>query len=111
MTRLQSRTKFLACRFAKHLLLLPLVAWMMLTPSAVVRGSGPQRRLLVLYSTRMGGLAPVEMEQGFRSTLYKELADNLDLHIEYIDSIRFPGEEYQLAFRDFLRRKYAGQSF
>jgi PAS domain S-box-containing protein len=51
------------------------------------------------------------MEQGFQATLYKELAANLDLHIEYLDSIRFPGEEYQAAFRDFLRRKYAGQNF
>ena len=46
-----------------------------------------------------------------RTVLNNGLAGHLDYYAEYLDVMRFPEPDYQLAVRDFLRRKYAGQTF
>jgi PAS domain S-box-containing protein len=86
------------------------LAWLLFQPCGVTSGSEPQQKLLILYTYRMGGFGPVEIERALESTFYnKQLTNRLDLYTEYIDSIRFPEEEYQLALRKFFRRKYARQ--
>ena len=67
----------------------------------------PQKAVLVLIATRRDAPASTMLDTTIRSVLNDGLAGRLDYYTEYIDATRFPDAEYQLALRDFLRRKYA----
>ena len=66
----------------------------------------PQKAVLVLIATRRDAPASTMLDTTIRSVLNDGLAGRLDYYTEYIDATRFPDAEYQLALRDFLRRKY-----
>ena len=67
----------------------------------------PQKAVLVLIATRRDAPASTMLDTTIRSVLNDGLAGRLDYYTEYIDATRFPDAEYQLALREFLRRKYA----
>ena len=53
----------------------------------------------------------VDIDDTIRTVLNDGLAGRLDYYTEYLDVARFPEPDYQLAVRDFFRRKYARQTF
>ena len=67
----------------------------------------PQKAVLVLIATRRDAPASTMLDTTIRTVLNDGLAGRLDYYTEYIDATRFPDAEYQLALREFLRRKYA----
>ena len=67
----------------------------------------PQKAVLVLIATRRDAPASTMLDTTIRSVLIEGLAGRLDYYNEYLDATRFPDADYQLALRDFLRRKYA----
>ena len=71
----------------------------------------PQKSVLVLIAARRNAPWTTVQDNTIRTVLYNGLAGHLDYYAEYLDVMRFPEPDYQLAVRDFLRRKYAGQTF
>ena len=71
----------------------------------------PQKRVLVLYSDRIDLPGNIVVDRVLRVELQKHFGLALDLHGEYVETARFPGEEQALALRDFIQRKYAGRRF
>jgi signal transduction histidine kinase len=65
------------------------------------------KRVLVLFTARRDAPYTIAVENVFRQTLANALSDRIDYYTEYIDLSRFSGEDYQIAIRDFLKRKYA----
>jgi signal transduction histidine kinase len=88
-------------------LLLGATVWLL--PGLGHAGWEPQKNVLLLYSQRSDLEANIVVDRTIRSALEEVWHERLDCHSEYIDTIRFPEEDYQLALRDFLRRKYARQ--
>ena len=69
-----------------------------------------QRSVLALYAQRREAPIP----QALDPMLQRILGDRLpgvDYYNEFIDEVRFADPEFQLALRDFLKRKYAGRRF
>jgi signal transduction histidine kinase len=71
----------------------------------------PQKRVLVIYTTRVDSPARAAAERAFRSTLNEGLGVPVDLYSEYIDPGRLSEPSYDSALHDFLSRKYAGVRF
>ena len=71
----------------------------------------PQKSVLVLIAARRNAPWTTVQDNTIRTVLNDGLAGHLDYYAEYLDVMRFPEPDYQLAVRDFLRRKYAGQTF
>jgi signal transduction histidine kinase len=70
-----------------------------------------QKQVLVLYSTRRDAQIAVVGERELPRLLDAGLEEGLDYYSEYIDRARFPDEQYQVAYRDFLRLKYKDHRF
>jgi signal transduction histidine kinase len=70
-----------------------------------------QKRVLVLTALRKDSPAPAAIDRDFQRLLGEGLAGELDYYSESIDVARFGEEDYQLALRDFLARKYSGRPF
>ncbi|WP_422931530.1 ATP-binding protein [Singulisphaera sp. PoT] len=75
-----------------------------LTPAA---GTEAIRRVLVLYPSSEGQPGNLQFDQGLRSTFKSSSRETIELYNEYLDTSRFPGEDYQRRLAEFLRRKYA----
>jgi len=75
------------------------------------RAEPRQKQVLVLYSTRRDAQLVVVGDREIPRILAAGLPEGLDYYSEFIDSARFQHEEYQDAFRDFLRLKYADHAF
>jgi len=75
------------------------------------RAEPRQKQVLVLYATRRDAQLVVVGDREMPRILTAGLPEGLDYYSEFIDSARFPHEEYQDAFRDFLRLKYADHVF
>ena len=84
--------------------------WLLLHPGVQARSAETQKSVLLFYSQRSDLESNITVDRTIRSTLETVFHD-LDYHSEYIDTTRFPEPDYQLALRDFLRRKYARQKF
>jgi len=87
------------------------IAAVMLGPVDDAVAAQSQRRVLVVYSTRADTLLPTIGDQQFPRLLQDGLDAEPDFYSEYIDGARFPEAEYQVAFRDYLKLKYAGSRF
>jgi signal transduction histidine kinase len=72
--------------------------------------SAPQKKVLVVHASRIDAPYTQLVERAFRKTLSEGLHGRLDYYVEHIDIGRFATPDYELALRDFLRRKYADQS-
>jgi signal transduction histidine kinase len=94
------------CSFA--LWLLPILAIAELDRGAWAQDL--QTHVLVLYSTRRDAQIVTVGERELPRILEKGLGE-VDYYSEYIDQARFPDPSYQLAFRDFLERKYKETRF
>ena len=70
-----------------------------------------QKNVLVLYSTGRDAQISIVGERELPQILDRALSHALDYYSEYIDAGRFPDEQYQKAFGDFLRQKYSGLRF
>ncbi len=88
-----------------------ILAWLPFCHASAAESLGKQqKKVLVILSSRREAPYTVLVENAFRKTLGDALAGHLDYYTEYIDFARFSALEYEKAMRDFLRRKYAGQS-
>lgn len=79
--------------------------------AAEVRADTRQKQVLVLYSTRRDAQIVVVGDREIPLILTAGLPEGLDYYSEFIDGSRFPRDDYQAAFRDFLRLKYADHAF
>ena len=70
---------------------------------------GPTKHVLAIYSTRRDAPMSTVGDRELPVLLEQGLKHNLLFYSEYIDLGRFPDADYQQAFSDFLRVKYAGQ--
>jgi signal transduction histidine kinase len=70
-----------------------------------------QKRVLVLTALRKDSPVPAAVDRDFQRILGDGLAGELDYYSEAIDVARFSEDDYQLALRDFLARKYRGRQF
>jgi PAS domain S-box-containing protein len=75
-----------------------------LNPAARAENS---RRVLVLYPTSEGQPGTIAFDQGLRFTLRTSSTEQIEVHNEYLDTVRFPDDQYQRQLAEFLRRKYA----
>jgi signal transduction histidine kinase len=82
-----------------------------LGPVEIASAADRQKQVLVLYSTRRDAQIVVVGDRELPRILEKGLSSGLDYYSEFIDQPRFPDTDYQPAFRDFLRSKYAGHAF
>jgi signal transduction histidine kinase len=87
----------------------PLVAGMLVSAvlSAGALPSPVQKRVLILWGGRVDLPANVVVNQVIRGRLYREFGTDVDTRFEYVE----PSAAPQSALRDFIRQKYAGQSF
>ena len=67
----------------------------------------PQKAVLALYGSRPDLPSNVIVDEIIRSTLERELGPRLDFYAEFLDTVRWPEGETQIAAHDFLRRRYA----
>lgn len=67
------------------------------------------RRVLVLYPVSDGQPGILRFDEGLRSALKARPNDRVEIHNEYLDSARFPGEGFQGKLAEFLREKNAGR--
>ena len=77
----------------------------------VAAAQSPQKAVLVLIPLQRGSSMSLDIDDTIRTVLNDGLAGQLDYYTEYLDVARFPEPDYQLAVRDFFRRKYARQTF
>ena len=76
-----------------------------------VRAQNPQKHVLVLYSVRRDAQIAVIGDRELPRIFNEGLEPAVDYHSEYIDTGRFPNQEYDEAFRQFLLLKYKHQKF
>jgi signal transduction histidine kinase len=69
------------------------------------------KQVLVLHSTRRDANLAIVIDRELPRAVEEGLRQTIDYYSEYIDLSRFSSPQYQAAFRDFLRLKYAGRSF
>jgi signal transduction histidine kinase len=67
------------------------------------------KQVLVLNSTRLDDQFSVVWTRELPKLLSAGLKERVDFYAEYIDFVRFPGIEFESAYLDFLRLKYAGK--
>jgi signal transduction histidine kinase len=102
--------------FARHhlsralLLTVPLLL-MPLSASLSAAAADPQKRVLVLYSSRRDAQIAIVGERELPRMLEEASPGGLDYYSEFIDRPRVPDQAHQEPFRDFLRLKYAQHQF
>ena len=93
------------------------IAWLTLallelaSASSGLAAAGPQRQVLVLYSTRRDAQIVAVGERELPRIIDAGMSQSLDYYSEYIDRARFPDPDYRAAVRDFLRLKYRDHRF
>lgn len=103
----RSGVRFLSRRFV-----LPILATLLSQfPSSAQVGNGTQKKVLVFHLMRRDDASSMTSDRIYRSALADALPGQLDYYSEYVDLARFGGENYQIAFRDFLKEKYKGTGF
>ncbi len=68
-------------------------------------GQAPPR-VLLLYSNDRLLPANLRFDEGFRETLGQAFGERYELYAEFLDAVRFPGEERQEAMAEALRVRY-----
>ena len=86
-----------------------LLVWMALlyVNGGLSRQSTATRRILVLHWDNKDHPANIDFDRYFEASLQSYGIRVVEYYPEYLESNRFPGEDQSLAFRDYLRRKYA----
>ncbi len=83
-----------------------LTACVLASPANAQEADGP-KQVLVLNSTRSDDQFSVVWARELPKLLAEGLEERLDFYSEYFDFVRFPRPEYESAYLDFLRLKYA----
>src|SRR5882672_1471423 len=71
-----------------------------------LEAAGPPTRVVVLIPVAQGTATVGAFEEALHASLEQALGANLDYSTEYMANPA-PDEEYRVAIRDYLRRKYA----
>src|SRR5262245_28233844 len=92
------------------------VAMLVATDVLLARDASTDRKdeakqVLVLYSTSRDSVLAAGRDRELSRLLNEGSARSLDYYTEYIDLTRFPDEQYQAGFRNFLRLKYRNVRF
>ena len=102
------RVSRLSCRLIK---LSAFVNGVLLLVATGFAGVPPatERSVLVLYSER-GDLPAIEaVEDNIRQVLHASTSPRIELFSEYLDSARFPAEQYEKSFVRYLQERYTGR--
>ena len=78
-----------------------------LAPRANAQEADRPKQVLVLNSTRSDDQFSVVWARELPKLLAEGLGERVDFYTEYLDFVRFPRPEYESAYLDFLRLKYA----
>jgi signal transduction histidine kinase len=70
-----------------------------------------QTRVLVLHSTRQDTQLTLLVDRDLPRILNTRLSRTVDYYAEYMDPARIPDQQLEIAFRNFLYRKYRRQRF
>jgi hypothetical protein len=76
----------------------------------LLSAADPQKKVLVVYSTRRDTQFSTVGDQTLPRLLERGLGTKADYYAEYIDAARFPEAQYKDAFRDYLALKYGTPS-
>jgi signal transduction histidine kinase len=82
-----------------------------LLPPQAVRGEEPQKRVLVIYTSRRDTQFSSLGDQLLPELLEQGLGSKVDYSAEYLDPPRFEEPQYARAFRDYFQLKYQGTRF
>lgn len=82
-------------------------AWPWMAVCAAEDPSRPQP-ILILFSNDRLLPADLRLDEGLRSVLEGESAQPVTLYTEFLDAIRFPGEEREQMMADYLQARYVG---
>jgi len=83
-----------------------LTACVLAPPANAQEADGP-KQVLVLNSTRSDDQFSVVWARELPKLLAEGVGERVDFYSEYFDFVRFPRPEYESAYLDFLRLKYA----
>jgi signal transduction histidine kinase len=83
------------------------LTWLLAVPPVFAQ----QHRVLTLLATRQDAPPSIVYDDVIRSVMTEDLGGTLEYYSEYLDVERFSDEEYVVALRGFLQRKYSGQDF
>ena len=72
--------------------------------------AAPKRVLVLHYYGPEQSITPA-LDQALQVALRSGSNVDLEYYSEYLETYRFPGDNYSPLLRDFLRQKYAGQDF
>lgn len=87
-------------------LLVALTLIMLLGAAGTVQAQGEHKRVLMLSEFRPDTPSNIQRQNILQDTLNEALKGSVDYYAEFIDAPAFSEEDHQLAWRDFLRRKY-----
>ncbi len=85
---------------------LVILSWASVRTSGQTPASEPSHRVLVLYSDERLLPANVIVDEAIHATFTADTSNRIELHSEFLDVARFPGEEQRQRQRDFFREKY-----
>jgi signal transduction histidine kinase len=99
-------------KLAQHIatpLLLALGVMMLLALTAAAQTAPEPRRVLAIYWDNKDFRGNGTFDEHFQKVLKAAPFPHLEYYPEYLESSRFPGEDYLAAFHDYLKRKYEGR--
>jgi PAS domain S-box-containing protein len=85
---------------------LVIVAWASVQAIGPTPAPEPSHRVLVLYSDERLLPANIIVDEAIHATFSADTRNRIELHSEFLDVARFPGEEQRQRQRDFFREKY-----
>jgi PAS domain S-box-containing protein len=85
---------------------LVILAWASLTAGGQTPTPGPSHRVLVLHSDERLIPASLIVDEAIHATFTADTSNHIELHSEFLDMARFPGQEQRQRQRDFFREKY-----
>ena len=88
---------------------LVILAWASVKAGGQAPAPMPSHRVLVLYSDERLLPANIIVDEAIHSVFTADTSNRVELHSEFLDVARFPGEEQRQRQRDFFREKYRGR--
>jgi PAS domain S-box-containing protein len=83
-----------------------MLAWASVEAGGQAPTPRPTQRVLVLYSDERLLPANLIVDEAIHATFTADTNNRIELHSEFLDAARFPGEEQRQRQRDFFREKY-----
>ena len=87
---------------------LMIVTWASVKAGGQGPAAGPSHRVLVLYSDERLVPANIIVDEAIHATFTADASNRIELHSEFLDVSRFPGEEQRQRQRDFFGRNIGG---